>query len=772
MKEFVAGESREENMLWIRNGLGVARRLAPHSLLAALCACSAASQAVPPEPVASTKEALDPNQVVTATRYTITLSEVDVLKADDAFDPYSATGGDGLTRHQPDAQTCSYDWTPDNGFVDWAALGVQINSDSPSTQACVLGQSNGSPSAATGSVLTQCVAGAYQNNLFFQGQALSIPFFMNGPNDSLKVALALDNIESTDPNTLVGADWSPQGFSVTGDSLGGVGAVVSALGGAAGPVGAALGVVGGLLSVIGDVTPPANQLNCGTLNEVSCAGGLMGSPPPAIKSPCIMPYPIPPSCYPGPPPDTVFMSLTSQQLQYGTADAPLAIDLYPVMNAGNSAGASVYVDGSSGITDVGCYSSLHVRLTIARDWSTGPASSARNGDIGASRAPGTIDAVAVDSTAPTQIVHHWGSGSGFGSEFENAAQSLESGSVTINTAPVVVDRSVYNDDIFWSGSNGGLYTTYQASPDFAWHAMNIIGPYSFVPANAALAATARSPDNLDVFFIGNEGDVHNAYWNTSMGTDSSGNPVWGSLDVATSGGCYGTTASCTGSGVPGGAVAVVSRIPTHLDVFYVGRDGGIWSSWWDASSGWYTDEVYGPSSTLQPGSAIAPPGGRITATARTSQNLDVFFVANDGGLGTSAWSTGGNWGTWEIAGTGGLGQPGAQIAAVARQPEMLDVAWGAASSGIEWSNWGPHGWDTVVNPTGSQMTTSGQYGSGGISLVAPSSFGLQLFYIDASHQLNTAYWNDPTQCDGLLPQGCTSNPTDFQWQGPWTLGAP
>jgi hypothetical protein len=38
---------------------------------------------------------------------------------------------------------------------------------------------------------------------------------------------------------------------------------------------------------------------------------------------------------------------------------------------------------------------------------------------------------------------------------------------------------------------------------------------------------------------------------------------------------------------PGSAVTSLSRFTDHIDLFVAGRDGGIYSTFWDASTGWF-----------------------------------------------------------------------------------------------------------------------------------------------------------------------------------------
>lgn len=33
-------------------------------------------------------------------------------------------------------------------------------------------------------------------------------------------------------------------------------------------------------------------------------------------------------------------------------------------------------------------------------------------------------------------------------------------------------------------------------------------------------------------------------------------------------------------------VVAVARMPDHLDVFWAGKEGAIWTNWWDIDTGW------------------------------------------------------------------------------------------------------------------------------------------------------------------------------------------
>ena len=66
------------------------------------------------------------------------------------------------------------------------------------------------------------------------------------------------------------------------------------------------------------------------------------------------------------------------------------------------------------------------------------------------------------------------------------------------------------------------------------------------------------------------------------------------------------------SSPPGGGIAAVSRLRDHLDVFWAGDDGAIWSTWWNAQNNggrWNTPfPITGPNVAPR-----RPRGGRLAS---------------------------------------------------------------------------------------------------------------------------------------------------------------
>lgn len=250
-------------------------------------------------------------------------------------------------------------------------------------------------------------------------------------------------------------------------------------------------------------------------------------------------------------------------------------------------------------------------------------------------------------------------------------------------------------------------------------------------ADGKVAAVARTPDNLDVFWINPDGSVWTHWWHAAPENDwkyhapfpvapaGSAQPGGGlgvvarradQLDVFWIGpdGAIGTTWWNPTSGwgkpypitPPGAArdrspVAVTSRMPEHIDVFWVGRDGAVGAHWWDDAPkcGWGDHQPYAISA---PG-ATSPTGG-LAACSRNPQQMDVFWVGADGAIGTNWWNAASNWGQPFAITTPGSADPASGVSAVGRRHDHLDVFWRSPNDRItsHWWNaaagqgWGDH----------------------------------------------------------------------------------
>ena len=144
-----------------------------------------------------------------------------------------------------------------------------------------------------------------------------------------------------------------------------------------------------------------------------------------------------------------------------------------------------------------------------------------------------------------------------------------------------------------------------------------------------------------------------------------------------------------------GVPTIVSRRPTHLNVFVTAADGQVWSTWWDATgpapSGW------GGWAPI-PGSVGKAFGGNVAAVGPTVDRLDLFAVGRDSHVSTTTWD-GTGWTPWTAIApsTSPPMRPSTPVTAVARASDILD-AFVIASDGRVWNaNWNATaGWTWLV----------------------------------------------------------------------------
>ncbi len=688
--------------------------------LAGVGACSGApgTEAQPAEATATATSALDPSGVITPTNYSVTVSRVYVSRSQEPFN-------DGV---QSD-QSSSEPWTPDTGYVDWAEVGAQVTNANgvpyvgPSMASCVLG-----PGGA-GANLGTCGGGAINNGPFTQNGSLTTQFTVNAATDTAKIAFALDNIESTNAATVASGMSSVLTDIATGVKV--AGTIIGVVAG--GPIGAVLGYVSTALTVISPLYSSESDSAAVAAMETTCAGGLVANIPSGSTVA----------------PDTVTLTLTPQQLESLTASGPGTItfdtSFWP-------AGIGGCVDGCP---QEYCIYQTAVTLTFQRNWGTGLASSARSADFGVVRSPTDVEAVFVPWTTCSTgspaaecgaggIEPTWstieqeslnGSTWSHLSTLDGALNPSVENVVTLADNPILVSRDLNSLDMFWADAAGALQYGRQASPGYPWVLQTLVAPTTLriplgrfsesvtlptnVPPHAQVTAVAQTPLDLDAFYVGTDGNVYSYYEYPGVSFTRS--------QITTS-----------GDGQPGGGIASVASTPSNIDLFFVGKDGALRHAPWTAAQGWSEQTISS--------AGLAPAGAEVAATSRAAGVVDAFVVGTDGGLWTSHWSPPSTpfYVTTEVPGTAGTGFVGGSLGAVSRQPTLNDVVYQAngrslgAGQGndytIHQASWASGSWTTSEIPCSVWAMT------GGVSLVAPSSWELRTFVRNGNGQILTADW--------------------------------
>ena len=95
---------------------------------------------------------------------------------------------------------------------------------------------------------------------------------------------------------------------------------------------------------------------------------------------------------------------------------------------------------------------------------------------------------------------------------------------------------------------------------------------STVPQHSVVTPVARNPNHLDLFVVGFNGGIYSAWWDQNVNTARWNlwfriGPDWANVPTNS-------------------VVTAVARNPNQIDLFVVGHNGGIYSTWWNPNDGW------------------------------------------------------------------------------------------------------------------------------------------------------------------------------------------
>src|SRR5262249_32705650 len=142
-----------------------------------------------------------------------------------------------------------------------------------------------------------------------------------------------------------------------------------------------------------------------------------------------------------------------------------------------------------------------------------------------------------------------------------------------------------------------------------WNHPSKISPPGLAPPGSHLAAAHQFANQLDVFFIGNNGALYVA-WVTEGGTWQGPHQI-----------------SDPQKGEPGGRLVAIKQQADQLNVFFIGRDRRLNVAWVVGGGVWQGPLAVGAVDIPYP-----QPGAGIAACAQGTNQLDVFFIGEDGGF--------------------------------------------------------------------------------------------------------------------------------------------
>jgi hypothetical protein len=181
----------------------------------------------------------------------------------------------------------------------------------------------------------------------------------------------------------------------------------------------------------------------------------------------------------------------------------------------------------------------------------------------------------------------------------------------------------------------------------------LLGQAVFDRATQHIAAVSRGPGNLDLFVIGFDNHVWSTFWTEAGGWNRDWFPLPGQavFDRATQ------------------HIAAVSRGPGNLDLFVIGFDNHVWSTFWTETGGWNRDWF------PLPGQAVFDRATQHIAAVSRLGNLDLFVLGFDNHAWSTFWTGASGWNAdfFSLPGQAVFDRDKQHIAAVSRGMGNVDL---------------------------------------------------------------------------------------------------
>jgi hypothetical protein len=353
----------------------------------------------------------------------------------------------------------------------------------------------------------------------------------------------------------------------------------------------------------------------------------------------------------------------------------------------------------------------------------------------------SVSPLIVTSRQPDQLDVFWGSGdASLQTQWWNAAprggwadhppSAITTAHAAQPDTPVAaVSRTPNHIDIFCVGPDGSIVTQFWDGGSMWNHPAFPITGSGVTRVDSGVVAVARTPQHLDVFWVSAEGAVI-----THWADDA---PISGWFDHSP----FPITAE--GAVQAGSGLAVVSRLPNHLDIFWVGPEGAVWTMWWDGAAPDGNWSGHQPFPVTAPG--MAHIGSPVVAVARIPQHIDVFWIGPDGAIMTQWWDANPHMGWGDhppFALTApAAANPAAGLAAVARTPLHLDLFWIAPDGTVMthfWDAGPPMRWAENAFPI--SKPHAARAGSP-VTAVARAPLHLDVFWVTPDGAIGTNWWD-------------------------------
>lgn len=125
-----------------------------------------------------------------------------------------------------------------------------------------------------------------------------------------------------------------------------------------------------------------------------------------------------------------------------------------------------------------------------------------------------------------------------------------------------------------------------------------------------VSAVSRIPNSMEVWWVGDNGSIQDAYWYEGA--------QWQRFELAPA-----------GSASTSGGVSAVSRITNSMEVWWVGANGSIQDAYWYEGAHWQQFELAPPGS--------ASDSGDVSSVSRIPDSMEVWWIGVNGSIQDAYW---------------------------------------------------------------------------------------------------------------------------------------
>jgi len=304
---------------------------------------------------------------------------------------------------------------------------------------------------------------------------------------------------------------------------------------------------------------------------------------------------------------------------------------------------------------------------------------------------------------------------GYGLKSVSGWQQFElavAGSASVKSVICAVSRIQNSIEIWWIGMDGSVQNAYWYEGG-NWQRQTI-APAGSASIDSCITAVSRIPSSMEIFWIGPDASVQDAYW--YEGQDS-----WKQFEIAPA-----------GSASLNSGITAISRIPNSIEIWWVGANGSVQDAYWyEGQDSWKQFEI-APGDSASIGTSIA-------AVSRIPNSLEIWWVGANGSVQDAYWYEGQDgWRQFEIAPAGSAWIFGG-ITALSRIPSSLEIWWIGADGSVQDAYWyeGQDSWRQFeIAPAFSASLGKG------ITSVSRNSTSMEIFWVGVNGSVQDATWSE------------------------------